>query len=64
MIRSIIVIAVLFSTSFIFSTYYVGYPGAGKQYIKKHREKRKSLRYGSTYYGGRYYGSGGFRGGK
>jgi len=62
MIRTAIITLVIFSGGFLMSNFYVGYPRAGKYYIAKHREKRKSLRTGSSYYGA-YYGSRSFRGG-
>lgn len=61
MIKSIIVALVILGTGFAASHFYIGYPRAGKKYISKHREKRKSLRHGSGFY---YMGSRGFRGGK
>ena len=62
MIKSIAMALVLLSGGFALSHFYVGYPRAGKYYISKHREQRKSLRMGSGYYGTRM-GSGSFRGG-
>ncbi len=64
MIRSIIVAAVLFSSSFLLTSSYTGYSGAGKQYFKKVSEERKSLRAGSGYYAPYMGGSGSFRSGK
>ena len=63
MIRTLIVILLLFSGTFAMSQFYVGYPRGGKYYVSKHREKRKSLRVGSGYYGPSVYGSRSFRGG-
>ena len=60
MIRSLIVASVLMSGGYFVSAYHFLYPRAGKQYISKHRELRKSIRHGSGY----YYGARGFRGGK
>lgn len=64
MIRSVIVVAVLFSASFAMTSTYTGYPGAGKEYFNKAREERKSLRAGSGYYTPYMGGSGSFRRGK
>ena len=61
MIRSIIIAAIFMGGGFFLSKFLIGYPRAGKDYISKQRETRKSLRHGSGLYiiGGR-----GFRGGK
>ena len=64
MIRSIIVVAVLASTSVFMTSSYIGYSGAGREYFKKAKEERKSLRAGSGYYGPYMGGSGSFRSGK
>ncbi len=61
MLKSIIVTLILIGSGFFMSAFLVGYPVAGKKYISKQREKRKSLRYGSAYFIG---GARGFRGGK
>lgn len=65
MVRTIVVVVLLMGGGFLMASTFVGYPRAGKTYITKHREKRKSLRTGSGYYGygPRYYGSRSFRGG-
>ncbi len=69
MLRTIIIVGLLLSGGFFMTGFLVGYPLAGKNYISKHREIRKSVRPGSTYiyggyfYGGRTFGSGSFRGG-
>ena len=61
MIRSLIIAVIILSGGFLFSRFLIGYPRAGKEYISKHREERKSIRYGSGFYAG---GSRGFKGGK
>jgi len=50
--------------AFVLSANYIGYSGAGKEYFKKVREERKSLRAGSGYYSPYHGGSGSFRSGK
>ncbi|MFC1670659.1 hypothetical protein ACFL20_09715 [Spirochaetota bacterium] len=60
MIKSLIIAIVVLAGGVAFSSFYIGYPHAGKSYIKKQRKARKSLRHGSGY----YYGRRGFRGGK
>lgn len=64
MIRSIIATVLLLSGSFLLTSRYIGYDGAGKEYFKKVTEERKSLRVGSGYYSPYHGGSGSFRSGK
>jgi len=64
MIRSIIITVLLISGSFMLTSRYIGYPGAGKEYFKKVSNERKSLRAGSGYYMPYRGGSGSFRSGK
>ncbi len=64
MIRSLIIALVLVSGAFAMSTFNVGYQGAGKEYVKKVRNERKSIRSGSGYYMPYVGGSRSFRGGK
>jgi hypothetical protein len=52
------------AATFLLSVNFVGYSGAGKEYFKKVREERKSLRAGSGYYSPYHGGSGSFRSGK
>jgi hypothetical protein len=66
MIRTILIIIVLFALTFFLSESFWGYDRAGAYYIGEQREQRKSVRQGS--HGGFFYyghgGSGGLRGGK
>jgi hypothetical protein len=64
MIRSIIISILLLGGAAILTMNYVGYSGAGKEYYKKVRDERKSLRAGSGYYVPYHGGSGSFRTGK
>ena len=64
MIRSLIITILLMAGAFILSVNFIGYSGAGKEYFKKVREERKSLRTGSGYYSPYHGGSGSFRSGK
>ena len=64
MVRSIIIAVVLISSSFLMTSSYIGYSGAGKEYFKKVSNERKSLRAGSGYYAPYMGGSGSFRSGK
>ncbi|NLV68951.1 MAG: hypothetical protein GXY14_14880 [Spirochaetes bacterium] len=64
MIRSIIVAVILISAAYLLTSNYTGYSTAGKEYYKKAREERKSLRAGSGYYAPYMGGSGSFRSGK
>jgi len=64
MIRSLIITILLITGAFTLSANYIGYSGAGKEYFKKVREERKSLRAGSGYYSPYHGGSGSFRSGK
>ncbi len=64
MLRSIIISLILISGSFMLTSRYVGYSGAGKEYFKKVTSERKSLRAGSGYYSPYHGGSGSFRSGK
>ncbi len=61
MIKSLVIALIILGMGFGASFFYLGYPRAGKSYIAKHREQRKSLRHGSGFY---YMGGRGFRGGK
>ncbi len=64
MIRSLILTVILIAGSFMLTSRYVGYSGAGREYFKKVSEERKSLRSGSGYYAPYHVGSGSFRSGK
>lgn len=64
MIRSILITALLFGGSVALTMGHIGYSGAGKEYYKKIRDERKSLRAGSGYYVPYHGGSGSFRTGK
>lgn len=65
MIRSLLIAVGLFSLTLLMSSTFFCYSRAGKDYISKQREKRKSIRPGVGYYGVYGYGRrGGFRGGK
>ncbi len=64
MIRSLVITIILMAATFLLSVNFVGYSGAGKEYFKKVREERKSLRAGSGYYSPYHGGSGSFRSGK
>jgi len=64
MIKSILIVAVFFSGAFAMTTSHIGYKGAGKDYIKKVRNERKSIRSGSGYYVPFMSGSRSFRRGK
>lgn len=63
-LRTIAASVLLMGGAAVLSAQYVGYDRAGKDYIQKQREKRKSVRVGSPYYGHTPYASRGFRGGK
>lgn len=64
MLRSIIVSALLLGGAAALTMNHIGYSGAGKEYYKKVRDERKSLRAGSGYYVPYHGGSGSFRTGK
>ena len=64
MLRSMIITVLLISSSFLLTSRYIGYSGAGKEYFKKVTQERKSLRSGSGYYSPYHGGSGSFRSGK
>ncbi len=64
MIRSIIITLLLVSSAVALTSTYTGYSGAGKEYFKKVRDERKSLRQGSGTYVPYMRGSGSFRSGK
>jgi hypothetical protein len=64
MLKSIVITILLSSGAFALTTYYIGYPGAGKEYFKKATKERKSIRSGSGYYVPYHGGSGSFRSGK
>jgi len=64
MARSIIITVLLIAGSFMLTSRYIGYAGAGKEYFKKATQERKSLRSGSGYYSPYHGGSGSFRSGK
>ncbi|HOP29648.1 MAG TPA: hypothetical protein P5120_00325 [Spirochaetota bacterium] len=64
MIRSVIISLLLFGGAAALTMNNIGYSGAGKEYHKKVRDERKSLRAGSGYYVPYHGGSGSFRTGK
>lgn len=64
MIRSLLLTVMLLTSAFLLSVNYIGYPGAGKEYFKKVRDERKSVRAGSGYYSSYHGGAGSFRSGK
>jgi len=64
MARGIIVTVLLITGAVFLTAGNTGYPGAGKEYHKKVRDERKSLRSGSGYYVPHRGGSGSFRAGK
>jgi len=64
MIRSLIITLLLSGSAAALTMNYIGYSGAGKEYHKKIRNERKSLRAGSGYYVPYHGGSGSFRTGK
>lgn len=64
MIRSLIISLLLLGGAAALTMNYIGYSGAGKEYHKKVRDERKSLRAGSGYYVPYHGGSGSFRTGK
>ena len=64
MLRSITVTILLLGGAAALTINFIGYPGAGKEYYKKVRNERKSIRAGSGYYVPYHGGSGSFRTGK
>lgn len=64
MIRGIIIALLLIGGAGYLSSNYIGYSTAGKQYISKAREQRKSIRTGSGYLHTGYGSSRSYRGGK
>jgi len=64
MLKSVVITILLISGSFMLTSRYIGYAGAGKEYFKKVTQERKSLRSGSGYYVPYRGGSGSFRSGK
>mgnify|MGYP001482766380 CR=1 FL=1 len=64
MARSLIVAVCVITAAFMMTSSYTGYSRAGKEYFKKVREERRSLRAGSGYYAPYMGGSGSFRSGK
>lgn len=64
MLRGFILTVLMIAGSFMLTSHFVGYSGAGKEYFKKVSEERKSLRSGSGYYAPYHAGSGSFRSGK
>lgn len=64
MIRSVIISILILVSAAGLTMNFIGYSGAGKEYHKKVRDERKSLRTGSGYYVPYHGGSGSFRTGK
>ncbi len=64
MLKSVVIAVFLISTASAMTYYNIGYSGAGKDYIKKVRNERKSVRAGSGYYVPFMSGSKSFRRGK
>jgi hypothetical protein len=64
MIRSIIVVLIILGSSYALTATHFLYPRAGKYYISKKKEARRSLRAGGGLYGPGLRGSGGLRAGK
>ncbi len=64
MLRSILISILLFGGAAALTMEHIGYSGAGKEYYKKVRDERKSLRAGSGYYTPYHGSSGSFRSGK
>ena len=64
MFRSMIVTAILLGGAAFMTSTLAGYSGAGRDYFKKAREERKSIRSGSGYFSPGMGRSGSFRAGK